>query len=102
MGVRIHPTALVEKSVEIGEGTAIWSHVHLRGPTQIGKNCIVGEKSYIAYDVEIGDRVKINAFVYVCTGVRIERGAFVSAGAVTTGITFAPGGNAAKTTRFCY
>ena len=39
-----------------------------------GHDCIVGEKSYIAYDVVIGDRVKINAFVYICNAVTIEDG----------------------------
>jgi acetyltransferase-like isoleucine patch superfamily enzyme len=75
----IHPTAIVESGVEIGEGTSVWNSVHIRAPSRIGSNCIVGEKSYIAYGVVIGDLVKINAFVYVCTGVTIERGVMLSA-----------------------
>ena len=72
---RIHPTALVEAGVEIGDGTSVWDNVHIRGPeTSIGTDCIVGEKTYIAYGVHIGDRVKINAFVYVCNAVDIEDG----------------------------
>lgn len=82
--MRIHPTAEIEPGVEIGEGTAIWDHVHIRHDTVLGRDCIVGEKSYIAYGVRIGDRVKINAFVYVCTGVTLEDGVMVSAGAVFT------------------
>jgi UDP-2-acetamido-3-amino-2,3-dideoxy-glucuronate N-acetyltransferase len=81
---RIHPTADIEPGVEIGPGTAIWSHVHVRGPARIGSDCIVGEKTYIAYGVEIGDRVKINALVYVCSGVVIEDGVMVSAGTIFT------------------
>ncbi len=88
MGVRIHPTAHVEDGVEIGDGTAIWDSVHVRAPARIGKDCIVGEKSYIAYGVEIADRVKINAFVYVCTAVTIEQGAMISAGVVFTNDRF--------------
>lgn len=80
----IHPTALIEDGVVIGENTAVWDHVHIRGPARIGRDCIIGEKSYIAYDVSIGDRVKINAFVYVCAGVTIENGVMVSAGTVFT------------------
>lgn len=82
--MQVHPTALVEESVEIGPGTRIWSHVHVRAPARIGRDCIIGEKSYVAYGVEIGDRVKINAFVYVCTGVTIEDGVMVSAGTIFT------------------
>jgi acetyltransferase-like isoleucine patch superfamily enzyme len=81
---RIHPTAIVEDGVEIGDGTSVWDNVHLRGPCSIGSSCIIGEKSYIAYGVSIGDLVKINAFVYVCTGVTIERGVMIAAGTIFT------------------
>lgn len=81
---RIHPTAEIEPGVEIGAGTAVWSHVHVRAPARIGSDCIVGEKTYIAYGVEVGDRVKLNAFVYLCEGVVIEDGVMISAGVIFT------------------
>jgi UDP-2-acetamido-3-amino-2,3-dideoxy-glucuronate N-acetyltransferase len=80
----VHPTAIVEPGVEIGPGTSVWDSAHIRGPARVGSNCIIGEKSYIAYGVDIGDRVKINAFVYICTGVTIEDGVMISAGTVFT------------------
>jgi UDP-2-acetamido-3-amino-2,3-dideoxy-glucuronate N-acetyltransferase len=84
-GARIHETALVEGGVAIGEGTSVWDSVHIRGPgTTIGEDCIIGEKSYVAYGVAIADRVKINAFVYICTGVTIEDGVMISAGTTFT------------------
>ena len=58
------------------------------GRRRIGGDCIIGEKTYIAYDVHIGDRVKINAFVYICAGVRIEDGVMISAGTVFTNDRF--------------
>jgi acetyltransferase-like isoleucine patch superfamily enzyme len=82
--VRIHPTAIIEDGVQIGDGTSIWDHVHIRRGARIGLECIVGEKTYIAYDVVIGSRVKINAFVYICAGVTIEDGVMISAGTVFT------------------
>jgi acetyltransferase-like isoleucine patch superfamily enzyme len=84
----VHPTAIVEDGVEIGPGTSIWSHAHIRAPARIGADCIVGEKTYIAYDVSIGDRVKINAFVYICAAVTIEHGVMISAGTVFTNDRF--------------
>jgi acetyltransferase-like isoleucine patch superfamily enzyme len=84
----VHPTAEVEPDVEIGPGSAIWSHVHVRGPARIGRDVIVGEKSYVAYGVEIADLVKINAFVYICTGVTIERGVMIAAGTIFTNDRF--------------
>ncbi len=80
----VHPTALIEAGVEIGPGTSVWDNVHIRGPASIGADCIIGEKSYVAYGVAIGNRVKVNAFVYICTGVTIEDGVMLSAGTTFT------------------
>jgi UDP-2-acetamido-3-amino-2,3-dideoxy-glucuronate N-acetyltransferase len=88
MTVYIHPTALVEKDVTIGAGTAIWDSVHIRHGAHLGEECIVGEKTYIAYDVRIGHRVKINAFVYICNAVTIEDGVMISAGTIFTNDRF--------------
>ena len=81
---RIHPTALVEPGVTIGARTAVWDNVHLRGPSEIGHDCIVGEKTYVAYGVRIGNYVKLNAHVYVCTGVTIEDRVMIAAGTIFT------------------
>lgn len=81
---RIHPTAIVEPGVMLGARTAIWDNVHLRGPSLIGDDCIVGEKTYIAYGVTIGNGVKINAHVYVCTAVTIEDRVMIAAGVIFT------------------
>ena len=81
---RLHPTAVIEPSVEIGAGSAIWDHVHIRGPARIGQDCIIGEKTYVAYGVSIGNCVKINAHVYICTGVTISDRVMISAGVVFT------------------
>jgi len=83
-GPRIHPGALVEPGVVVGERTAIWDGVHVRGPATIGHDCIIGEKTYVAYGVTIGDYVKVNAFVYLCTGVTLEARVMVAAGVIFT------------------
>jgi len=84
----VHPTAIIEPGVTIGRNTSIWDNVHVRHSTSIGSDCIIGEKSYIAYGVRIKDLVKINAMVYVCTGVTIERGVMIAAGVVFTNDRF--------------
>lgn len=86
--VKIHPTAIIEDNVKIGEGTSVWDNVHIRHGAEIGEECIVGEKSYIAYDVKIGDRVKINAMVYICAAVTIEDGVMISASTTFTNDRF--------------
>jgi UDP-2-acetamido-3-amino-2,3-dideoxy-glucuronate N-acetyltransferase len=88
MSARIHPTALVEEGVRIGDGTSVWDNVHIRRNARIGEQCIIGEKSYVAYDVVIGNRVKINAMVYICAAVTIEDGVMISAGTIFTNDRF--------------
>ena len=87
-GVRIHPTAILEPGVVIGTGSSIWDSVHIRHDTTLGDECIVGEKTHIAYGVRIGHRVKINSFVYICNAVTIEDGVMISAGTIFTNDRF--------------
>src|SRR3954466_2352489 len=88
MSVRIHPTAIVEEEVTLGEGTSVWDNVHIRRGTQLGEECLVGGKTLIAYDVQIGNRVKINSAAYICNGVTIEDGVMISAGVIFTNDRF--------------
>ncbi|MCA9187704.1 MAG: N-acetyltransferase [Planctomycetales bacterium] len=85
---RIHPTAIVEEGVRLGKGTSVWDNVHIRRDAQIGDDCIIGGKSTIAYGVAIGNRVKINSYVYICHGVTIEDGVMISAAVVFTNDRF--------------
>ena len=82
--VRVHPTAIIEPGVTIGPRTAIWDNVHIRGPATIGCDGIIGEKTYVAYGVQIGNGVKVNAQVYICTGVVLEDAVMIAAGVVFT------------------
>ena len=82
--VFVHKRAIIEEGVKIGQGSKVWDNVHIRKGACIGKNCIIGGKSYIAYDVKIGNLVKINSFVYVCAGVTIKDKVMISAGTIFT------------------
>ena len=82
--VRVHPTALVEDGVALGAGTSVWDNAHLRRGARVGRDCIVGEKAYLAYDVVVGDMCKLNACVYLCAGVTLEDGVMVAAHTVFT------------------
>lgn len=80
----VHPTALVEAEVTLGEGTSVWDNAHLRRGAVVGTDCIIGGKSYLANSVRIGDRCKINAMVYLCSGVSMGDGVMVAAHATFT------------------
>ena len=88
LGSRVHPTALIEHNVAIGQGSSVWDNVHIRHGAQIGESCIIGEKTYIAYDVRIGDFCKLNASVYICAGVTIGDYVMLAAHTVFTNDRF--------------
>ena len=80
----VHPTAIIEKNVTIGEGTKIWHFAHVRTGAKIGRNCNIGKGVYIDAGVEIGDRVKIQNFVSVYRGVKVEDDVFLGPHATLT------------------
>jgi acetyltransferase-like isoleucine patch superfamily enzyme len=77
MAIRIHPTAEVSPSAEIGDGTSIWHQSQVREHAHIGKNCTLGKGVYIDAEVSVGDNVKIQNYSSVFHGVTIEDGVFV-------------------------
>ncbi|GDY01659.1 N-acetyltransferase [Planctomycetota bacterium] len=84
----LHPTAIVDGDCTIGAGTKVWDNAHIRSGARIGRKCIIGEKSYLAYNVILGDLVKLNAAVYICAQVEIEDGVLIAAHTVFTNDRF--------------
>jgi UDP-2-acetamido-3-amino-2,3-dideoxy-glucuronate N-acetyltransferase len=75
--ITLHPTATVEPGVTIGNGTAVWHHVHIRRGAKIGEACTIGKGVYIDQDVRIGRAVKIQNNASIYRGVEIEDGVFI-------------------------
>ena len=75
--VKIHATAIVEDEAEIGEGTSIWHHAHVRNGSKIGEKCILGKGVYIDTGVIIGNGVKIQNRVSVYQGVTVGNNVFL-------------------------
>lgn len=73
----IHPTAIVESGAQIGAGTRIWHHTHVRSGSRIGTDCSIGFSVYVDTGVVIGDRCKIQNHVSVYQGVILEDDVFV-------------------------
>src|SRR6476661_2733851 len=64
-GTRVHSTAEVAESAEIGPNCRIWHQAH------------VGEGAYIDFGVQIGDNVKIQNRASIYHGATLEDGVFV-------------------------
>lgn len=73
----VHPTAVVEKTATIGEGTKVWHFVHIRENAEIGRKCVLGHSVYVGKEVKIGNHVKLENRATVYQGVKIEDNAFV-------------------------
>ena len=79
-----HETAIVEENANIGDGTKIWHHAHIRSGCRIGENCNIGKNCYVDSGAIIGTGVKIQNNVSVYHGVEIEDDVFVGPSAVFT------------------
>jgi UDP-2-acetamido-3-amino-2,3-dideoxy-glucuronate N-acetyltransferase len=82
----VHPTAIIDEGVEIGEGTKIWHFSHIMTGAKIGKNCVLGQNVFIGRNVRIGDGVKIQNNVSVYEGVELEDYVFCGPSMVFTNV----------------
>lgn len=83
----VHPTAVVDDNVQIGEGTKIWHFSHICAGARIGRKCIFGQNDHVANDVVIGSNVKVQNNVSIYTGTVIEDDVFLGPSCVLTNVT---------------
>ena len=81
-----HPTAVIDKGAEIGEGTKIWHFSHLMPDSTLGANCNLGQNVVISPRVKIGNNVKIQNNVSVYAGVELEDDVFCGPSMVFTNV----------------
>ena len=82
----IHPTAIVDENVKIGNGTKIWHFSHIQSGAEIGEDCTFGQNVNVANNVKIGNRCKIQNNVSVYEGVELEDHVFCGPSMVFTNI----------------
>ena len=81
-----HPTAVIEKDVEIGQGCKIWLFSHLLPGTRLGPGCNVGQNVVIGPDVTVGQGCKIQNNVSLYKGVTLEDEVFCGPSMVFTNV----------------
>jgi UDP-2-acetamido-3-amino-2,3-dideoxy-glucuronate N-acetyltransferase len=84
----VHESAIVEPDVEIGAGSMIWHHSHIRTGASIGSRCVLGKNVFVDANVAIGSGVKIQNNVSVYRGVHLADEVFVGPSAVFTNDRF--------------
>lgn len=78
--IAIHPSSLIDKTVFIDEGTAIFHNATIQSDTHIGKHCIINTNSSIDHDCLIGDFVHISPSATLCGNVIVGEGTHIGAG----------------------
>jgi len=84
--VFIHPTAIVDDNVIIGNETKIWCFSHILNFSEIGNKCNIGQNVVIGPYVSIGSLCKIQNNVSIYTGVKLEDGVFIGPSVVFTNV----------------
>lgn len=84
--VEIHPSALIELPVTLGEGTKIWHFCHVMSGALIGARCVLGQNCFVAGTVIIGDDCHIQNNVSLYDGVHLQDEVFVGPSCVFTNV----------------
>jgi UDP-2-acetamido-3-amino-2,3-dideoxy-glucuronate N-acetyltransferase len=82
----VHPTAIVDEHVAIGDGTKIWHFSHVLGTTEIGANCNIGQNCVIGPKVSIGQGCKIQNNISIYEGITLEDYVFCGPSMVFTNV----------------
>lgn len=77
----IHPSAILDISVQVGVGTVVMASATVNNSTIIGTHCIVNTSSSIDHDCLLENFVHISPNATLCGGVQIGEGTHVGAGA---------------------
>lgn len=82
----VHPTAVIDRGAEIGDGTKIWHFSHVQQDSMIGENCNIGQNVVIGPRVRVGRGCKIQNNISLYEGVTLEDYVFCGPSMVFTNV----------------
>lgn len=85
-GAFVHPTAVVDEGVTLGQNVRIWHFCHILPDCSIGEQTNIGQNVMVGPGVNIGARCKIQNNVSVYPGVTLEDGVFCGPSMVFTNV----------------
>lgn len=77
-----HASAVVDRTVEIGEGTVIMANASVNADTIIAKHCILNTGCIVEHDCVVEDFVHISPGAVLAGGVRVGEGSHIGIGAM--------------------
>lgn len=84
MNYRVQPTAQVDESAVIGDGSSVWELAQIREGARLGEGCVVGRGAYVGTGVQIGNNVKLQNYALVYEPAELGDGVFVGPAVVLT------------------
>lgn len=78
----IHPTAVIEAGVQLGEGIMVGGQAYINRGARIGDNTIINTGVIIEHDTSVGSHVHVAPGVVTGGTVRIGDGAWVGLGSL--------------------
>jgi sugar O-acyltransferase (sialic acid O-acetyltransferase NeuD family) len=81
-GVAMHPTAIVDRSVHMGEGVVIVHHAVIQVGGRIGDHVIINTAAIVDHDCVVGNFAHIGPGATLCGGVQVGECSLVGAGSV--------------------
>lgn len=76
----IHPSAVVDMSVTIGDGTVVFAGATLQVDVSVGDHCIINTQASLDHDCSLGDFVHLAPGCHLAGNVTVEDGAFLGIG----------------------
>jgi len=84
----IAPSADIDATATIGQGTRVWHLAQVREGARIGADCTIGRGAYIGPGVVVGDSCKIQNHALVYEPAHLGEGVFIGPAAVLTNDQF--------------
>ena len=82
----VHPTAVVDDGAILHEGVKVWHFCHVMPLAMVGAQSSLGQNTFVASEVKIGARAKIQNNVSLYQGVELEDDVFLGPSCVFTNV----------------
>lgn len=84
----IHPTAIVDPGVELGNEVHVWHFAHVLGGARIGDGAMLGQGVFVGRRVVIGARSRVQNFANLPEGVELDEDVFVGPHVAFTNVKY--------------
>jgi UDP-2-acetamido-3-amino-2,3-dideoxy-glucuronate N-acetyltransferase len=86
--IYVHPSAVIDPGVNIGDYTSVWHFSHLEKNSVIGENCNLGQNVYVGNNAIVGNGCRLGNSVSIFSHVELSDFVFCAPFMVFTHITF--------------